>query len=203
MDFILDLEGKIQNTKLPKTKALLPLFEAVINSIHAIEDSAKNNGKILIKIIRKNEESSLTGEHGVAPITGFEIHDNGVGFNRDNFNSFLTSDSTYKRWKGSKGIGRFTWLKAFSSVIIESVYLEEEEKHSKHFYFRKDGIQEISKDSSQEDKDKIQELDTGTRVSLLNMVSPYCNHIPQDDEVIGRSILEHCLSYFLLNSIPR
>ncbi len=202
MDFVLDLEGKIRNTKLPKTKALLPLFEAVINSIHAIEDSGKNDGKILIKIIRRDQELSFTGEHGVAPITGFEIHDNGVGFNEDNFKSFLTSDSTYKKKKGSKGIGRFTWLKAFSSVIIKSTYLEKGEKHSKHFYFRKDGIEEISQDSSQEDKDKIQKLDTGTRVSLLDIVSPYSKNIPQDDEVIGRSILEHCLSYFLLNSIP-
>ena len=31
-----NLPGRIRNTNLPKSHALLPLFEAVVNSIHAI-----------------------------------------------------------------------------------------------------------------------------------------------------------------------
>ena len=37
MDF--DLPGRIKNTKLPFSGALLPIFEAVINSIHAVDES--------------------------------------------------------------------------------------------------------------------------------------------------------------------
>ena len=33
-----DLSGRVENLDLPKTKPLLPLLEAVSNSIHAIED---------------------------------------------------------------------------------------------------------------------------------------------------------------------
>ena len=46
MDFTVDLEGKIENTMLPTTKPLLPVFEAIINSIQAIEDLEISNGKI-------------------------------------------------------------------------------------------------------------------------------------------------------------
>ena len=33
------IAGRIRNTNLPKTKALLPLFEAVINAFQAIEEA--------------------------------------------------------------------------------------------------------------------------------------------------------------------
>src|SRR5438445_350516 len=35
----IDLAGKIKNTQLPRSKALLPMFEAVVNSFQAIEDA--------------------------------------------------------------------------------------------------------------------------------------------------------------------
>lgn len=39
MNIMTNLPGRIRNTNLPKSHALLPLFEAVVNSIHAIEDA--------------------------------------------------------------------------------------------------------------------------------------------------------------------
>ena len=36
MNIMTNLPGRIRNTNLPKSHALLPLFEAVVNSIHAI-----------------------------------------------------------------------------------------------------------------------------------------------------------------------
>ena len=33
-----NLMGRLRNTDLPKSNALFPLFEAVINSIHAIDE---------------------------------------------------------------------------------------------------------------------------------------------------------------------
>ena len=52
-DFKINLEGKIKNTNLPQSKSLLPLFEAIVNSIQSIEDLGISNGEILITIIRK------------------------------------------------------------------------------------------------------------------------------------------------------
>jgi hypothetical protein len=35
-----DLTGKIKSTQLPRSKALLPIFEAVVNALQAIEDAS-------------------------------------------------------------------------------------------------------------------------------------------------------------------
>ena len=48
-----DLIGRVKSTKLAQSSPLLPLFEAIVNSIHSIEDAKlKSKGKISIKIER-------------------------------------------------------------------------------------------------------------------------------------------------------
>ena len=37
----LDLAGKVGNTKLPLTNGLYPVFEAISNSIHAIDEASE------------------------------------------------------------------------------------------------------------------------------------------------------------------
>lgn len=122
------LAGKIRNLRHFKSEALLPLFEAVINSIQAIEEVGDlNQGVITVRIKRDMRQGNLSfnGDDSSLPnITGFDIEDNGIGFNDKNFESFETSDSTYKLAKGGKGVGRFLWLKAFDRVDISSVYLK-------------------------------------------------------------------------------
>ena len=47
MEFLLNIKGQLNNIHLAEAKALWPLFEAVVNSIQAIEDSEnKTCGKI-------------------------------------------------------------------------------------------------------------------------------------------------------------
>lgn len=50
------LSGRLRNTNLPVTSPLFPLFEAVVNSIHSIDQRAKQEdnykGRIDINIIR-------------------------------------------------------------------------------------------------------------------------------------------------------
>ena len=49
-----NLSGRVRHTKLPKNSGLLPLFEAVVNSIHAIEEKglSSEKGKITVNILR-------------------------------------------------------------------------------------------------------------------------------------------------------
>ena len=61
MSLITNLEGRLRNTTLPKSHALLPLFEAVVNSIHACEEkfiSPFAPAKITIKILREKQEEN-------------------------------------------------------------------------------------------------------------------------------------------------
>lgn len=111
-----DLRGKINNLNDFKSEALLPVFEAVINSIHAIEDRKYiERGEIRIKIIRErgiqtditNIESINDNISKESIITGFDITDNGIGFTPENFDSFETSDSTYKLDPGGKELVGF------------------------------------------------------------------------------------------------
>lgn len=91
------LEGRLRNTDLPITKSLFPIFEAVVNSIYAIDDRLKSDntfamadGKIRIILNRANE-SDLFG--GKAELLSVTIEDNGIGFNENNYNSFCELDS--------------------------------------------------------------------------------------------------------------
>ena len=63
------------------------------------------------------------------------IVDNGIGFDDENYNSFDTYASEYKIQKGCKGVGRMLWLKAFCSVSIESIFVEEDKKKCRTFLF--------------------------------------------------------------------
>ena len=57
MEFLLNIKGQLNNIHLAEAKALWPLFEAVVNSIQAIEDSEnKTCGKI--EVYAHREETS-------------------------------------------------------------------------------------------------------------------------------------------------
>ena len=49
--FALDIRGHLNSLRLAESKALWPLFEAVVNSIQSIEDSPnRDNGKITMVV---------------------------------------------------------------------------------------------------------------------------------------------------------
>lgn len=53
--YTIDLAGRVKNFDLPKQQPLIPLFEAVVNSLYAIEERQENEafqGYINIEIIR-------------------------------------------------------------------------------------------------------------------------------------------------------
>jgi hypothetical protein len=97
-----DLVGKVKNTQLPRSKALLPMFEALVNSFQSIEDAgeALRTPKIEIVVAR---DPALPGMEPDGDVNGFAITDNGVGFNPINVDSFFTSDTQHKVGRGGKG----------------------------------------------------------------------------------------------------
>lgn len=102
--FTIDLTGRIKNFDLPKNQPLIPLYEAVVNSIFAIQERQQKEifeGKL--EIIRDQQEvAKLEGiDRSINEITGFKIIDNGIGLDDNNMKSFLQSDSTYRADEGS------------------------------------------------------------------------------------------------------
>src|SRR5690606_35967941 len=185
-----DLEGKVRNLPQFKTEDLLPVFEASVNSIQALEDVRDPvDGEISIEVVR--DDADLLGEEDSRAICGFIITDNGIGFNDENFSSFETSDSTYKKAKGGKGIGRFLWLKAFENVRVDSVFAKDGKRFRRTFTFN-------TKSGISPDPVSVAETDAPrqTTVRLEGFKDEY-RKLPtayKTKRKIEQRILEHCLS---------
>ena len=100
------------------TTPLTPLVEIVVNAIQAIEEADISDGKVAIRVIRGGQECT-DGKH---EIVGFEIEDNGIGFDQVHLNAFDELYTTCKAKSGGKGFGRFTTLKYFDDVTYASVF---------------------------------------------------------------------------------
>ena len=195
--FSSNLKGKVRNFSLPKNRPLVPLYEAIVNSINSIDErriiEPTIHGKIEIEVIR---ERTLISGSNEDTVIGFKIHDNGVGFNSDNMASFMEADSEYKLSIGGKGVGRFSWLKAFSSVHITSTFLE-----NKSFFMRK-----FDFDLEQiEIEDSLVEAENNnccTIVELDGYLNGFINNVPTKIETIATRIIQHCFVYFLSETCP-
>lgn len=190
-----NLQGRLRNTSLPKNHALLPVFEAVVNSIHSLEENGNltTDGQITVQIIRSTQSKlNLNAENNQGEITGFTITDNGVGFNDENMDSFETLDSDHKIEKGCRGVGRLLWLKAFDKVDIVSIFKDESGKLlSRSFTFdAKNGVKSSETISSNDSQ-------IMTKVSLLGFEKTYQSSSPKTPETIANALLEHCLWYFV------
>jgi hypothetical protein len=200
IEFHTNIAGKVRNTKLPKRKALWPLFEAISNSIHAIEEKGNlKSGQIIIDIVRNGKKEIYENLKivDIYPVNSFLIHDNGLGFNDNNLNSFLTAESDYKIEKGAKGVGRFVALKAFNHVNYNSSFQSNGSYSTRSFTFKQvgNGIFNFKEESNSENK-------SWTKVELNNYREEYQKYCPKSLEDISEKIVEHFLIYFLQNKCP-
>lgn len=194
-----DIEGKVQNTNLPSSQFLMPLFEAIMNSIHAINEKTANNGQIDIHVHREEELPNIKRDKRYIPrIIGFNVWDNGVGFDDGNMKSFMTSDSRYKSSLGGKGLGRFLWLKAFESVHIKSVYQEDQKFYLREFDFvaHNPGIENLQ-------QEEITTENTGpyTLLQLKNFAIKYADKACSHD-VIANKIANHLFNEIMSPNCP-
>lgn len=189
------LIGRLRNTHLPKSHALMPLFDAVVNSIHAIDEAgiSSEEGRISVEIIRSKQSQfkyNETEQKQVADIEGFKITDNGIGFDEVNFKSFKTFDSDHKAEIGGRGVGRLLWLKAFGSVPINSVFIENDgSRKYREFIFNKNGISRHTTNASTKERK--------TTVFLSGFIKQYSEASKKTIDSIANSLFEHCLWYFV------
>lgn len=188
-----NLKGRLRNTSLPKSHGLMPVFEAVVNSIHSIEETNNTtDGKIILRINRTTQGSlELDAKHQL-PIIGFTIIDNGCGFDEANFKSFETLDSDHKIDKGCRGVGRLMWLKVFGLVEVESHFFDVDNELKKRI-FRFD-------DKSGVHGEKVVEAThqkPGTIIKLLDFDENFRKQVPAKGQSIANQLLEHVLWYFV------
>lgn len=196
--FSSNLRGKVRNFSLPKNRPLVPLYEAVVNSINAIDERTQKQGpfygKVEIEVIR---ERTIFAKSDKYTVKGFCVRDNGIGFDEANMASFMEADSEYKMAIGGKGVGRFSWLKAFSSVQIVSTYKEDDGFVTREFVFSLEHL-----DVNDVLKEAADETEYQTIVKLIDYIKDYENEVPKQLSTIATRIIQHCFVYFLSDDCP-
>lgn len=197
--FAFDLAGRVRNLGLPASvvNALIPLFEAVSNGLHAIEArweiEAPTHGTIKIKVLRRDDDADQA-------IIGFEIVDNGIGLTDENWKSFRTSDSDFKISRGGKGVGRLAWLKAFSNCEITSRFETETHPKQRKFSFALRGVASPIHDhkltKAGEDKP------IGTTIRLSPFQTNFEVYCPKKVTTIAAKLVGHFLAYFVIGKLP-
>jgi len=177
---------------------LLPLYEAVVNSIQAIQDNEQVEGQIEVEVVRDNSHLFSEQDPSFGEIVGFTVTDNGVGFDEDNYRAFETSDTRYKASRGGKGVGRFLWLVAFDRVEIESCFRSgsSHQKRTFEFVAEGDGIREMQLAA-------CAAPESATTVRLTGYRAKYREQCPKKLETIGSHLVESLLEYFILSDCPR
>lgn len=196
------LPGRLRNTPLPRSHGLMPVFEAVVNSIHSIAEvnTSATYGEIEIEIIRASQSSlaleDMKNKRGAPPqehILGFRIIDNGEGFHDKNMKSFETLDSEHKAKQGCRGVGRLSWLKVFDAVAVSSNFESEGGvvKQRSFAFNPAQGVHNIT----------LAEVDSNTQrktcIHLTGFNSLYREKSPKTAGTIANSLFEHCLWYFV------
>jgi len=169
------------------TTVYTPIVESIVNGIQAIDATGRQDGLIWIRAIR-NAQTELNG--ALSEIVGFEIEDNGIGFDSANRKSFDTLYSDYKIKEGGKGFGRFTCLKYFHTVRFDSVFSDEGKLFQRSFKMGRGT--EIIED---EDLSPSNRSSTGTTVSLEWLREK--QSIDKTLETVGRLLVEKLLPYFI------
>lgn len=168
------------------TNVYTPLVETIVNAIQAIEAISPEEGRVDIYVTRSNQKE-LDG--GQPAVESFTVIDNGIGFNDDNRDSFDTLYSEHKIEQGGKGFGRFTCLKYFEELVIDSVFESEDGRKKRAF--------EMGKQTNiivNENLEDWPEGELGSRVTMRKVKRAF-----PDKKVttIARTLVERLLPYFI------
>lgn len=191
-----DMQAVLERTRLGTSleDLLLPVYEAISNSIHSIEER-------LFAIISKDGsvKVDITGTDSAAEFC-IRITDNGVGLDDKNYRSFLTPYSGHKLKRNGKGVGRFMAFKCFKNVEYESIFEASGKLGKRSFKF------DIyhQPDEIYDEEDTAPNLKgVGCSVAFVGL-RPSFEHLLQ--EFSGQNIVErivsHFVPYFLNNAAP-
>lgn len=170
------------------TSVYTPIVEVVVNAIQAIE-SAKGISNGLVEIIVKREPQIDLYE-SAPEVDGFEVVDNGIGFTDLNRDSFDTLYSAHKIFEGGKGFGRFTCLKYFENLEVNSTFEKSGKLFDRFFEMGKENEIIINESIADSKKDS-----TGSKVKLIKLKK---TKFPDKKlKTMARVLVEKLLPYFV------
>lgn len=194
------LQGDVVNRvkRLPKpskvAEALQPLFEAVSNAAHAVEDAFKETWmeKGRIEVTIKNLKDHARFEAIVA--------DNGIGLTGERYKAFCTTDTPFKIERGGKGVGRLLWLDAFDSATVVSIYAESGKLLRRSFRFVLDEKDQIVDEQIEEVSPTTPH---GTTITFRGIKgAAYQKRFPSQAASVIRHFGSHFFADFILGKAP-
>jgi hypothetical protein len=197
------MQGDIVNRvkRLPKpsqaAEALQPVFEAVSNSLHAIEDafgpeSYQTQGSVNVMIRNARDLDHVE----------IIVNDNGIGLEAPRFNAFCTTDTDYKMARGGKGVGRLLWLDAFERISVVSNYREGDRTFRRRFTFRLESHDQITNEEVSEIE--ASGFTTGTSVTFSGLRgTAYRTKFPSQGATIVKHFGSHFFADFILGKSPQ
>lgn len=168
------------------TNVYTPLVETIVNAIQAIEAGSPAAGRVDI-LVKRSSQQELEGSQPT--VESFIVIDNGIGFNDVNRNSFDTLYSDHKIAQGGKGFGRFTCLKYFDDLIIESVFESNDGRKKRAFRMGKQTDIIVN-----EDIDDCPDGEIGSRVTMQKAKRTFPD---KKIKTIARTLVERLLPYFI------
>ncbi|PIT01007.1 hypothetical protein TSA1_09750 [Bradyrhizobium nitroreducens] len=190
-----NIENRVRKLAKPSNAAqgLQPLFEAVSNSVYAVEDRFEKEvgkGKISISV------TSLSSPDKIEIV----VSDNGIGLDTNRYEAFCTIDTDFKRAKGGKGVGRLFWLDAFKEIIVESVYNTTNGRSRRVFSFVLNNKEQIR--PSVEDQPAAA-LSIGTTITFRGLrTQEYADTFPKRADTFLRYFSAHFIADFLMGDGP-
>lgn len=181
-----NIKRAVENIRA-NTTVYTPVVEVVVNAIQAIDEARRQDGRVFIRVLRSIQKE-LDG--ALSEITGFEIEDNGIGFTDKHRDSFDTLYTDHKISEGGKGFGRFTCLKYFGNVYVESKY-----KKGDDFEVRKFSMGKENDIIVNEKVTATERQESGTVVSLLSLRKG--SSFDKKLSTIARGLVERLLPYFI------
>ncbi|MCU0925478.1 MAG: ATP-binding protein [Hydrogenophaga sp.] len=179
----INIQRAIENIR-STTTVFTPIVEIVVNAIQAIESAGTSEGLVRIRVKRSSQGEIDASESRIQDV---QVTDNGIGFTQENRDSFDTLYSALKLKQGGKGFGRFTCLKYFDDLHIDSVFLDEVLQRRT---FSMGKAQEIIVN---EQVSKTDLLTVGTTITLAGERS---GQLPRKLSTLSRGLVELLLPYF-------
>jgi hypothetical protein len=169
------------------TNVYTPVIEVIVNAIQAIRAVKQTGGLVTVRILRSGQ-GELDGS--LPEIDGFSVADDGIGFDEHNRSAF---DELYTDWKkdeGGKGFGRFTCLKYFNTLTVDSVFRDGAKFRRRRFKMGLDRDIIVDEEISETEKSATESLVTisGIKKTKLHEKSL---------DIIARILVERILPYLI------
>lgn len=182
------------------TTVYTPVIELIVNAIQAIPKE-QPLGLIRVTVLRSSETSLLDDFQPadgttLRAVDGFAVTDNGIGFTKKNRDAFDELYTDNKISEGGKGFGRFTCLKYFNTLHVESIFRDGDHLSSRSFDMGVASDIIINETVTSTDDRLI-----GTTVTIVGM-----RKVKMQDrnlDLIARVLVEKLLPYLVAPACPR